>query len=179
MSSQLPLQIEAHDSHSARAKYLERVSAFLNCVPEHERIAAQIIRDAIDSSDDSQESIAIAAGMTAGCRSKVQRWITGECSPGLVHLVRLAASKPSLCEAIARGLLSLCAPTKHMALALPDRVCLVLQALGRVSHEATMALADGVIDDDERRSIRREIQHARDVLSQLERDVDAQMRRST
>lgn len=177
MSSQLPLQIGSHESQDARSKYLSRVAPSLSCVPEHERIAAQIVRDAIESTDESQESIALAAGMTAGSRSKVQRWRTGECSPGLVHLVRLAQSKPSLCEAIARGLLSLCAPRQHVARPLPERVCLALQELGHVSHEATMALADGVIDDAERRSIRREIQHAREQLDALERDLGAQTRR--
>ena len=171
----LPSRATVHASDDARAKYLQRVSPELNCVPEPERIAAQIVRDAIG--DSSQESVAIAAGMTAGSRAKVARWMAGDCSPGLVHLVRLALSKPGLVEAIARALLSLSTRPQHVARPLPERVCHALQELGHVSHETAMALADGVIDEQERRAIRREIQHARDVLDQLERDVDAQVRR--
>jgi len=85
--------------------------------------------------------------------------------------------RPSLVEAIARALLSLCTKPRHVARAMQDRVCHALQELGHVSHEVTMALADGAVDEQERRAIRREIQHARDVLDQLERDVDAQVRR--
>mgnify|MGYP000857508716 CR=1 FL=1 len=169
MAQSIPL------TNDARARYLQRVPSRLNCVPEPERIAAQIVSDAIG--ETPLEQVAIGAGMSAGSRPKIGRWMTADCSPGLVHLVRLAASKPSLVEAIARALLSLCTKPRHVARAMQDRVCHALQELGHVSHEVTMALADGAVDEQERRAIRREIQHARDVLDQLERDVDAQVRR--
>lgn len=161
-----------HVLEDARAKTLGRDSGseILSAAHPDSRAAAQVVRDALASTGLTREQLGDAAGVSKG---KAAGWALGVTAPSLVHLVRLAASKPGLCEAIIRELAKLCASDRHVARPLPERVCHALQELGHVSHEATMALSDGVIDDQERRSIRREIQHARDVLSALERDVDA------
>jgi hypothetical protein len=161
-----------HIVNPTKAKILARVaqSSILATVHPDSATVAQVIRDALEATETTQEELSLAAGS----RGKASQWCLGVNAPSLLHLVRLADAKPGLCEAILRGLLALCSRDPHVARPLPERVCRVLAEIGDVGREVHMAIADGVIDEHERRTMRREIQHAREQLDQLERDLDAQ-----
>jgi hypothetical protein len=92
-------------------------------------------------------------------------------APSLMHLVRLAATQPALIEALARELVSLSPERKHVSRPLPDRCLHLLSEVGDVAREVQSAVADGNVDAGEAASIRRELQHARQVLDAIERDL--------
>jgi len=160
---------QQHDSdHSTKRDPSEGI---LSTVHPDLRTSAQVIRDALASATCTQDGLGEAAGVSKG---KASGWCIGLNAPSLLHLVRIGRARPAVLEAIARGLAVLCATDRHIARPLPERVCQALQELGHVSAEVTQALAgDGVVDKQERRAIRREIQHARDQLDQLEGDLNA------
>lgn len=167
------LSNSAHTIDSARPKTPRQVDPDLKCVPEHEGVAAQIVRDSIqECGTPSHSTIAVAAGLSAGSGGKVSRWAEGEQSPGLIHLVRLSHTMPRLAAAIARRVIALCEGGPHVARPLPERVCSVLAEVGDVARAVHEALAgDGQIDDGERDRILREIGDARRELDRLERDL--------
>jgi len=162
----------AHTLQSVTSRDADRVTSGLMTVPEHERRAARIVADAITAAGDpGHREIAIAAGMSGTSGSKVSRWTSGDCSPGLVHLVRLAPVMPRLVAGICRGLLDLCSEAAHVSRPLPERVCQCMAEVGDVAREVHLALADGRVDAGERARILTEIGEARRELDRLERDL--------
>lgn len=161
-----------HAENFARAKTLVRVAPDLNCVPVQNAIAAQIVRNAIpDAGNPTHEQIAIASGFSAGSHGKVSKWLSGEASPGLLHLVRMTASLPRVVRAICRCLLAMCEPASHVQQPLPNRVCGLFAEVGDLSREIQASLSDGRLDDRERSAIRKEIGDARNQLDRLEMDL--------
>ncbi len=161
-----------HVEHFARAKALVRVAPDLNCVPVQNAIAAQIVRNAIpDAGNPTHEQIAVACGFSAGSHGKVSKWLSGEASPGLLHLVRMTGSLPRVVRAICRCLLALCEPIAHVPQQLPHRVCSLFAEVGDLSREIQASLSDGRLDDRERSAIRKEIGDARNQLDRLEMDL--------
>lgn len=157
-----------HVVHSARAKLLDRGLPALDTVPAQEATVARLLRKALHVSGCEQTDMADACDVG---HSKVSRWIRGECTPGLIHLARLAQSKPGLCEAILRGLQDLYPTRTHIARPLPDRICSVMAEVGDLAREIHLALADGQVDEQERARIRKELGEARAELDRLERDL--------
>jgi hypothetical protein len=142
-------------------------------VPEHEAIAARLVRDAIR---DGGATFAQVGDATGNGKSKVARWSTGECAPSLLHLVRLSQFRPTVCTAIARGLLALCEPSRHIARPIVDRMMQLTIEIGHTAHEIQAAQADGHVDDEERARIRRELSHVIEVATQAMRDLDSEAR---
>lgn len=131
-------------------------------------LAARLLRRAAESVSLSSVRMADSADVGA---SKVAQWLSGQCAPSLMHLVRLAATQPALIEAVARELVALAPDRKHVSRPLPDRCLSLLSEAGDVAKSIQAAVADGNVDADEAASIRRELQHARQVLDAIERDL--------
>jgi hypothetical protein len=157
-----------HGFERAARVVLDRVVPGLGTVPAQEDTVARLISIALEVCSCSQAEMSVAVGVG---RSKVTRWVGGECAPSLLHLVRLAAARPDVCEALVRGLQALYPERHHAARPLPARVCSCIAEFGDVAREVHLALADGRVDAGERDRILREIGHARRELDRLERDL--------
>lgn len=132
-------------------------------------VAADMLRTARGAC--SQSSLADAAGVA---QQHVAQWEDTDAvrSPSLLHLVRAAQSRPTVVAAVGRALVLLCTRPQHVARPVQERLCCVMAEVGDVGRAVHQALADGAIDEAERRAVHREIDEAIEVLAQLKRDLD-------
>jgi|GEM_PF-4541576 len=128
-------------------------------------VAAELLRGAMVSTGVSQEALAARLGVS---RALVRKWLLGLGGPTL-RLVQMRRRCPTL---LAELLARLASPNAAKpGLCLREHALLAAERSGELCGAVRRALADGVLDDRERRELRRLVGQQIACLRRMDLDL--------